>query len=135
MTPTLPDQHPARSTPEPSSTGSADPSLSPQAQRARRRALLVIGGIAALLVLLWFGDALSGLVPRGAFHSTTQQAGAYRATLTIIPSQPKAGAPLHATLHIFDGANHPVTNLCLGDGDDGYGDDAWHSVRFGPRHI
>ena len=103
---------PTESAPEPPATD-APPEriLSPRAQLARRRALLAIGGITALLLLLWFGDALSGLVPHGAYHPTTQQAGAYHATLAVAPSQPKAGTPLHTSLRVTDAANRPVAAI------------------------
>lgn len=83
------------------------------APRARRRALLALGGITALLVLLWFGDALSGLVPRAPFHPTTQQAGAYRITLTIAPTQPTVGTQIHAQAHVTDAAGHPVPHATV----------------------
>lgn len=77
--------------------------------RSLRRTLALVGGIAALLLLLWLGDALSGFVPHASNHATTQQAGAFAVTLTLIPTQPTAGSPFQAQLRITAAHGQPVT--------------------------
>jgi hypothetical protein len=85
----------------------------PRSSQARRRALIAIGGLWALILLIWFGDALSGLLPQRPFVPTIHQAGGYHVRMALAPDQPHAGRAVRATWRITDAARHPVTTATL----------------------
>jgi hypothetical protein len=89
------------------------PTLSPRAKLARRRALLAMSGVVAMLLLLWFADALSGLVPAKPYPATTHQVGAYRVTLTLSPTTPTTSTMLHAQASIINAAGHTLDHATV----------------------
>ena len=91
----------------------APSTAAPSISAARRRALIAIAAVGALLVLLWFSDSLAGLLPTAPFAPTTQAAGSYRVTLAIAPTQPHAGAPIQAHLALADASHHALSGATV----------------------
>ncbi len=97
------------STPVMAETPATPAQFSPQARRARRKALLVIAAVMGMLGLLWFGDSLSSLLPQQPYRAHSAQAGAYRVTLQYSTTLPKVGKPLQMQLQLFDHAGHSLS--------------------------
>ncbi|MBA3826713.1 MAG: FixH family protein [Ktedonobacterales bacterium] len=89
------------------------PVLSAAATRARRRALIAITTVVALLVVLWFSDSLAGLLPTQPYHATTQAVGDYRVTLSLTPAQLRAGTPIAAQIALVDAQHQPFTDATV----------------------
>lgn len=87
----------------------------PRPTISRRRALTAAALLGGLLAILWLGDALSGIVPKGAYMPPPQGQGAgpYTVALTLDAANPAAGNPLHARLAVTDAASHPVTGATV----------------------
>jgi hypothetical protein len=85
----------------------------PQASHRRRQALLVVSVAVALLVVLWLGDTLSGLVPKQPFHPPTQHAGPNLVSYALVPAAPVAGQPFTVTATLTDAAHHPLPNATI----------------------
>lgn len=99
-------------TPPTETTESTATTLSPRARTARRRVWLVMGGMASLLVLLWLGDSLSGLVPSTPFHPDARTNGPYTVTIDA-PTNPQAGAPLAITAHVTATQGQPPAGAAV----------------------
>lgn len=76
---------------------------------SRRKALTVALVIASLLGVLWFGDVLSGVVPKNVVQPSLSNAGAYTVNLNLDTAHPAAGQDVHARLTITNAKQQPVT--------------------------
>ena len=94
-------------------------SSAPHRHASRRRqwwgALLLIGGILAVLALGWLAD-VAGEVPPPATNTSgvqTQQAGLYSVTLTLTPLTPHAGTAETMRLRVEDVSGRPLSGATV----------------------
>ena len=77
--------------------------------RQRRQALLVLGGIVVVLLAVYFGDTLSGLIPRAPYQPQPVVTGGYHVQMALNTTHPQVDQPLHARFTVTNVRGQPIT--------------------------